>query len=196
MFNVKKPLLSIFIILTFIISITGVLFLLQSSHAQYWAALPPYNVMWPLWSPVLSPPDPITGLPTPLVPQLTRMTVLPLQPGLAWDPCQPAGTGWPWLLYNTPIAFGGGLLYWDLYYGMNPWPPSYMLDPVTGAPAPITLPLGWSVYLPTKLGHNPGFVDLGNLIYSYQYGVPLLELLTAADIWGFPPLASLPTPII
>ena len=47
-----------------------------------WVALPPYNVMWPLWSPALSPISPITGLTTPLLTSLTRNTVLPVQPGL------------------------------------------------------------------------------------------------------------------
>ncbi|MGA1864012.1 MAG: hypothetical protein ACMUHX_03010 [bacterium] len=55
------------------------------SYAQYWAALPPYNLLWPLWSPILSPPDPITGLPSPLTTELTSSTILPVQPGLAWD---------------------------------------------------------------------------------------------------------------
>jgi len=147
-----------------------------------WAALPPYNVLWPLWSPALSPGG------TPLVTSLTKNTVLPVQPALAWDPLQPAGTGKPWALYNTPTAFGGGLLFFDLYYGLNPWPPSYMVDPVTGAPKPITLPIGWSVLLPTPLKGFEYFIPLANAIYSYQYGVPIASLLTSADIWGVAPL--------
>ena len=69
-----------------------------SVQSQYWTIMPPYNVLWPLWSPGLSPIDPITGLTTPLVSSLTSNTVLPVQPGLVWDPCQPV----PFLLYNIP----------------------------------------------------------------------------------------------
>lgn len=153
-----------------------------------WAALPPYNVLWPLWSPALSPVNPATGAATPLVTSLSRNTILPTQPALAWDPLQPAGTGKPWALYNTPTAFGGGLLFFDLYYGMNPWPPSYMVDAATGAPKPITLPLSWSVLLPTPLKGFEYFIPLANALYSYQYGVPTTSLLTSADIWGVAPL--------
>jgi hypothetical protein len=115
---------------------------------------------------------------------------------MAWDPCQPDVEAFPWLLYNIPTPFGGGLAYWDVYYGMNPWPPNYMLDPVTGAPSPIGLPLGWSILSPIALEHFGWFTPLANAIFSYQYGVPISNLLTTADIWGFTPLAALPTPII
>lgn len=196
MFNEMKHSILIFTILTFMIVTISCLFTFTPVQAQYWAALPPYNVMWPLWSTILSPPNPATGLPTPLVPVLNRNTILPVQPALAWDPLQPGGSGMPWLLYNTPLALGGGLLYWDVYYGMNTWPPSYMLDPATGAPAPITLPLGWSVYLPTKLDAYYWFLPIANSVYSFQYGVPIADLLTTADILGLPPLSSLTPPII
>ena len=151
-----------------------------------WAAMPPYNVLWPLWSPALSPGG------TPLVTNVTKNTVLPVQPALAWDPLQPGGSGIPWALYNTPAALGGGLLYHDIYYGLNPWPPKYMLDATTGAPAPITLPAGWSVLLPTALKGLQFYIPLANAYYSYQYGVPISSLLTSADIWGLTPLALLP----
>ena len=171
-------------VLTFLLSATGIFISPFMARAQYWAALPPYNVLWPLWSPALSPVDPVTGVATPLVTTLTQNTILPVQPALAWDPLQPGGSGFPWLLYNTPAAFGGGLLYWDVYYGLNQWPPTYMLDSVSGAPAPISLPLSWSVLLPTGL--NEWLVPLANAMYSYQYGVPISSLLTSADIWGLP----------
>ena len=196
MFNEKKFSILILAISMAIVSTVLMLFLFTSVMAQYWAAIPPYNVMWPLWSPALSPVDPVTGLATPLVTSLTRNTVLPVQPGMAWDPCQPGVEAFPWLLYNVPATLGGGLVYWDVYYGMNPWPPSYMLDPVTGAPAPISLPLGWSLLSPIGLEHFGWFLPLGNALFSYQYGVPISSLLTGAEIWGFPPLSTLPTPII
>ncbi|MEW5801856.1 MAG: hypothetical protein AB1847_07085 [bacterium] len=180
MFKGKKAVIFLFIFIT-LISISILLPALVQAQAN-WAAMPPYNVLWPLWSPALSPGG------TPLVTNLTRNTILPVQPALAWDPLQPAGTGVPWALYNTPTAFGGGLLYFDLYYGLNPWPPSYMVDAVSGAPKPITLPLSWSVLLPTALKGLEYYVPLANAVYSYQYGVPLTSLLTSASIWGLPPL--------
>lgn len=196
MFYKKKSSFLIFMILTFTILIIAVPLFFTNGLAQYWAAIPPYNILWPLWSPALSPVDPITGVPAPLVNQLTRHTILPIQPCLAWDPCSPSVEAFPWLLYNAPIAFGGGLLYWDVYYGMNQWPPSYMLDPLTGAPISISLPVGWSGLLPTRLEHFDWFVPLANAIFSSRYGVPISSLLTTADIWGFTALATLPPPII
>ncbi|MGA1796965.1 MAG: hypothetical protein ACMUIL_14020 [bacterium] len=167
-----------------------------TSPALYWTPLPPYNVLWPLWSPALSPLDPVTGIPTPLITSLTRNTILPVQPGLAWDPCQPNVEAFPWLLYNAPAAFGGGLVYYDVYYGINPWPPSYMLDPISGAPAPIALPATWTLLGPTSLSHFDWFVPLANALFNLQYGVPISSLLTTADIWGLTPLAALTSPII
>ena len=90
------------------------------SHAQnYWTPLPPYNTLWPLWSPALSPLDD-AGVPVPLVTSLAPGTVLPVQPGLTWDP----SVDYPWLLYNTPV----GMAYFDPLYGVNYWPPSNFLD--------------------------------------------------------------------
>jgi hypothetical protein len=69
-----------------------------------------------------------------------------------------------------------------------------MLDPVTGAPAPIALPLGWSVLLPTDL--IEWYVPLANAYYANQFGIPQTGLLTAVDIWGLTPLALLPPSVI
>ncbi len=168
-----------FLILVFVILIDSPLI-----HAQYWASIPPYNLLWPLWSPALSPPDPITGLPIPLVTELEYDTILPAQPGLAWN----IALDHPWAMYNIPLAFGGGLAFFDITYGFNTFPPPSFLDPVTGLPAPITLPLGWSLYLPTKLKGFEFFIPLANAVYSTRYGVPISSLLTSADIWGLPPL--------
>ena len=190
MFKGKKSLVLLSTFIT-LVSISMVFPSWVQAQAS-WAAMPPYNVLWPLWSPALSPGG------TPLVTNLTKNTVLPAQPCLAWDPLQPgvAGViglaGLPWALYNTPAAFGGGLLYHDIYYGLNPWPPSYMVNATTGAPAPITLPAGWSVLLPTALKGLQFYIPLANAYYSYQYGVPITSLLTSADIWGLTPLALLP----
>jgi hypothetical protein len=189
------------LLFTFILIISVYLTIPNATRAQHWAAIPPYNVLWPLFSPVLSPTDPITGLPTPLVTSLTNNTILPVQPALVFDPCQPNVAGMGFLVYNTPPAFGTGLTYWDPYYGLNPWPPSYMQDPITGAPLPIALPIGWSFLVPgslIELKHFEWFVPLGNAAFSLEFGIPFSSLLTPADIWGnlILPVAALPTPII
>lgn len=151
-------------------------------HAQYWEALPPYNLLWPLWSPVLSP-IPATGMPfpVPLLTSLDNTTVLPVQPVLAWDPAQQ----YPWLLYNTPASFGGGLTYFDAFYGLNPFPPPYLLD-AAGAPAPIVLPAGFSTLAPTELADFAPYVSIGNLLFVNRYPVDITTLLTAANLWGLP----------
>jgi hypothetical protein len=153
--------------------------------APNWVQLPPYNLLWPLWSPVLSPVDPITGLPTPLVSTVDNSTVLPLQPALFWDPAR----DYPFFLYNIPQIWGGGLTYFDAFYGLNPWPPSYLIDPLTGLPNPIGLTAGFAGLTPTAI--LPEFVFTGNLLYSEQYGIPITSLLSAGDIWGVLPLAGL-----
>ena len=157
------------------------------AQAQYWSAIPPYNLLWPLWSSVLSPVDSVTGLATPLLTELTNNTILPVQPGLVWDPAQQ----FPWLLYNIPSVLGGGITYFDPFFGLNPWPPSYLTDPLAGAPVPITLPLDYGLLPPTELNDFGPFVTTGNAYYAIQYpagqfGISLSSLLTAADIWGIP----------
>jgi len=157
------------------------------AQAQYWQALPPYNLLWPLWSPALSPVDALTGLATPLITGLTNNTILPVQPGLAWDPARQ----FPWLLYNIPSILGGGITYFDPYYGMNPWPPAYLLDSITGLPAPITLASGFASLSPTSIGDFGPFVNQGNLSFIGTYptttfGTSLAQLLTPAAIWGLP----------
>lgn len=176
----------LFYIIIFLILVMGFL-IPHLTQAQNWALMPPYNVLWPLWSPVLSPPDPITGLPTPHVPTITKNTILPVQPAIVWDP-----TTSIWALYNMPLALGSGLLYFDLTYGLNPFPPSYLLDSLTGALKPIALPLGYSVYLPVALKGFEYFIPLANLTYIAQYGLPISPFLTSADIWGYTPFSALP----
>ena len=156
-----------------------------SIQAQYWSAIPPYNLLWPLWSPALSPVDTLTGLATRLITELTGNTVLPVQPALAWDPAQQ----FPWLLYNIPSVLGGGITFFDPYYGLNPWPPSSLNDPLTGLPSPITLPLDFGLLPPTELSDFGPFVSQANLFFAIQYpvaqfGIPLSSLLTPAAIWG------------
>ncbi|MGA1870798.1 MAG: hypothetical protein ACMUJM_19865 [bacterium] len=153
---------------------------------QYWANMPPYNLLWPLWSPPLSPLDPLTKVPTPLVTWLDKDTILPVQPALIWDNVAfPKGP--PWLLYNIPATAGGGMVYWDLIYGINPFPPSYLLTP-SGFPIPNILESDFSYLLPTKTKHFASWVQVANLLYATIYGVPFTGLIGAADIWGLPPL--------
>ena len=111
MFRKKKFLLLLLIIIIFTLMVCVKLFTPSSTKAQYWAALPPYNVLWPLWSPPLVTDfnwDPLVLLgTTPIITELTRTTVLPVQPGLAWDPCQPL----PWALCEqasklSPVILG------------------------------------------------------------------------------------------
>ena len=175
----------VFIVLTGPISVRAVPLVPGGGvAATNWAQLPPYNLLWPLWSPVLSPPDPVTGLPTPLVSSVSNSTILPVQPALFWDPSRT----YPFFLYNIPLLWGGGLSYFDAFYGLNPWPPSYLLD-ATGLPLPISPAAGFAALSPTPI--LPEFVFTGNLLYSEKYGVPITNLLTAGDIWGQLPLAGL-----
>ncbi|MGA1869688.1 MAG: hypothetical protein ACMUJM_14220 [bacterium] len=171
------------------------------AEAQNWVPMPPYNVLWPLWSSLYSPPD-VTGTPTPLITELTSSTILPMQPMLVYDPdwwtLAGPNTGWPmgfqppWLIYNGPT----GVLFFDTLYGINSWPPDYMIDSVTGAPAPITLAAGFSLLdpTPTTLPTTQAIYlfELANLTYMLGYGNSLginpLSLVTAAQAFGLPPL--------
>lgn len=153
-----------------------------------WINLPPYNTLWPLWSPALSPVNATTGLRTPIVSNLAHGNVLPVQPGLTWDP----RVTYPWLLYNIP---GGGMCYFDPYYGIQSWPPTYLQNSATGLPAPIDLSLvkSWSTLAPTSAAWLLGNVTLANNSYintypPYTYATtPLLSsFLTPALILGLP----------
>ena len=157
-------------------------------HAQYWQALPPYNILWPLWSPALSPPDPLTGVPSPLVTELTSNTILPVQPALGLNPnaySWPMSIVMPWFFFNGPT----GLLFYDVLYGLNPWPPPSFLDSA-GAPIPITLPLLFSLIKTPDLKETQYIHELANLTYLVAYGdilgVDPASLLTFVDIWGTP----------
>jgi hypothetical protein len=162
------------------------------AEADTWIPLPPYNVLWPLWSPALSPVNPITGLAMPLVSSIDSSTVLPIQPGLAWNPA----ISYPYLLFNVP----GGLAYYDIIYGIDIWPPDYMINPSTGTPLPIDLPLGWNLLPPTDPLWIKDNVPVANLAYiaayqsyaqqAYSFGLP--ANLSGLDPW----LVSLtyPTP--
>ena len=187
MFRERKFLFLLLMTVIFALMVSAGLFKQSPTEAQYWSLMPPYNVLWPLWSPILSPINPVTGLATPLVSELTASTMLPVQPCLAWDPCQPL----PWMLYNTPPLFGGGLVFFDEIYGLHPWPPPYLQDPITGAPAPITFLGTWSLIDATDVGHIEYLIPLANATFALTYGIrgaPFLNLLTSAQIFDLPPI--------
>ena len=162
--------------------------------AQTWTVLPPYNFLWPLWSPALSPLDPLTGLNTPIVNNLYPSTILPVQPGLAWNPA----ISYPYFLYNSPV----GMQYYDIIYGINPWPPSYALDPLTGGPFPLTPPVGFSLLPATDPLWIQSNLPVANLAYLAEYpnlALSAYNLVLPANLTGLNPwLASLinPTPAL
>jgi hypothetical protein len=159
-------------------------------QAQNWVPIPPYNLLWPLWSPALSPPNPVTGVPTPLLSSLTSDTFLPIEPVLLWDPVL---RGFPYILYNIPQPLGGGMVYFDQYFGLNHWPPSYLLDPITGFPNPISLPAGFASLSPIIIDPFADFLSIANLYFLAEYppgsfATAVSNLLTTADIWALPSL--------
>lgn len=111
-----------------------------TASSPYWAAMPPYNTLWPLWLPIFSPVDNTTGLPTPIVTSLTPNTELPVQPCLTWHPFMKD----PWLLYNTPL----GMAYYDPLIGIDLWPPKTLINASTGLPMPIFLPSNYEYLVP------------------------------------------------
>lgn len=185
-------------------------------QAQTWTALPPYNFLWPLWSPALSPVDATTGLQIPIVSALYPNTVLPFQPGIAWNPIY----DYPYFLYNSPV----GLQYYDQVYGFGGWPPSYVIDPATGAGLSLTLPAGYQYLAPTDSQWIINNTPVANTAYLSEYplwasiafnaalppyvtGVnPLYaslvlptpyfsSLLTPAQILGYTPVSVTPPPV-
>jgi hypothetical protein len=92
----------------------------------------------------------------------------------------------PWLLYNSPI----GVVYFDTIFGLNPFPPPELLDPVTGAPAPIALPLNYSLLAIPPLSLALYLFELSNASYQIGYGIDLginpATLLTFFDVYGIP----------
>jgi len=145
---------------------------LPCAHAQNWVVMPPYNTLWPLWSPVLSPANPVTNVATPLLSALNPTTILPVQPALTWDPTRAN----PWLLYNTPTGLG----FYDVLYGFGAWPPSFATLPLT--PAPF-----WRLLPPTPVTWGQQYLPDANLTYAFLYGLTpadFAQLLTSAAIWG------------
>lgn len=179
-----------YVLLIFFILLTWICLCSSNALCQYWTAIPPYNTLWPLWSPALSPIDPVSGIPIPIVTGLTSTTVLPVQPGLTWDPIQQ----FPWLLYNSPF---GSLIFFDTVFGMNPWPPVSYITPVptfatgpAGVTVPINLPAGFESLPPTDPAWILSTIPLANSYYAaaykyYSYLAPLINPLFSAFSTGY-----------
>ncbi|MGA1869332.1 MAG: hypothetical protein ACMUJM_12400 [bacterium] len=172
----------------FLVLLIGALILyLPHAHAQNWVELPPYNTLWPLWSPALSPIDAGTGLPTPIVTSLASDTLLPIAPGLTWDPSLP----YPWLLYNT----FSGLAYFDPLAGINLWPAPSLLDDA-GNPAAIALPPDYANLPPTDGIWLVNNVPTANLYYRlYFTSIPVIPPTTPITGPTNSVLATLLTPL-
>ncbi|MGA1824545.1 MAG: hypothetical protein ACMUIP_07745 [bacterium] len=179
------------------IILIGIVHYSSCAQAQNWVELPPYNTLWPLWSPALSPVDSVTGLPTPIVSSLTPDVELPVMPGLTWDPSLP----YPWLLYNTY----SGMAYFDPLSGIDLWPAPSLRDNA-GAPLPISLPTDYANLPPVDLVWlvDNLFVANNAFLFGYKAFSPLLgatstltavpsitDLLTPIDILG--PALALPS---
>ncbi|MEW6380751.1 MAG: hypothetical protein AB1611_14240 [bacterium] len=121
--------------------------------------------------------------------ELTPATVLPVQPGLTWDPAAAN----PWLLYNTPL----GMAYYDPIGGVNLWPPSNFLD-ASGSPLPIGLPLDYAFLPPTPASWINTNVPLGNA-YAWLYLMsipgfipPIAPVIGPLGFTGVPGITGIP----
>jgi hypothetical protein len=192
-----KNRISKYILMACVCMIATFYLLPHTGLAQLWQPIPPYNVLWPLWSPILSPPNPLTGVPTPLITSLNKDTYLPIQPALVWDPSLP----YYYLLYNYIPVDGGlnELIFFDPTEGaFNPvysfkvWPPATLLEATvtttlagtttTIGPSPIALPTGYG----SLISFDPTlwlnfWIPLVNTAYQNLYGI-FPNLLTAGDI--------------
>lgn len=162
-------------------------------EAQLWEAIPPYNLLWPLWSPVLSPLNPVTGEPTPLVNYLGPNTLLPVQPAFVWNPDLPYFT----MLYNSVPYYAGSTADPTLYYfdpteaslltsyytstAFKTWPPSYLDRTIEISP-------GIFITGPVAINLAPGYETLlsFNPITWLNYSIPLLNYLWQ-DLYGVDP---------
>jgi len=174
------------ILLIIFAALSGILIYSPIVHAQYWTNLPPYNTLWPLWSPALSPINDITGQPTPIVNSLSPSTILPVVPGLTWDPSFP----YPWLLYNTAAS---GLAYYDPFTGVNLWPAPYLQNDV-GLPQPIALPDNYASLSPIDYG-AVSWLTSNLAIANNAFSLSPLGLWSPKPDWYLPPFIQYLTPL-
>ncbi len=183
---IKKRLSWLFLIT---VTLSVALFLIYSPivQAQNWTALPPYDTLWPLWSPALSPVDPVSGIPVPIVTELTALTNLPVQPGLTWNP----SLSYPWLLYNSPL----GMAYFDPIGGVDLWPPPSLVKP-NGSILVLELPTDYETLPVTPSSFITDYLPLAN-----PAAIGFLSIFPGAFKGGILPVylgasALLPPPII
>ena len=160
------------------------------AQAQNWVSMAPYNLLWPVWTPVLSPLNPLTGLRVPLVSEVRYNTILSKQPAMLWDPSKES----VYFIYNIPQDLGGGLIaYMGSEQGLQPWPPSYLINFKTGEPAPLELPRNYeSLHLPDTQTQKE-FIIAGNYAYLEKYpGTTLLSPDLLFSSWQCYP--ALPAP--
>ena len=190
----KKIYTNIVLCIFILICITAIFFPVitcRTVEAQFnsWAAMPPYNTLWPLWSSVLSPVDAVSGLPTPVITSLVPETVLPVQPGLTWDPAMK----YPWMLYNTPL----GLAYYDQYTGVNLWPPPSLMNVITGLPIELSLPVDYATLTgpPFLLTFLQSDVPAANSAYQTYYSTNFFSsapsVLPATAFYQTVPIAGI-----
>ena len=173
-----KKLFFLFVILSFSI----VFFAHSWVFAAYWTPIPPYNVLWPIWTGANN------GIPQPA--ELIPTTLLTDMPVWVWNGSLP----YTWFLYNTPPTAGGLLSYWDPWTGFGLWPPPSLKDPVTGAPAPIAWDFTITPFLIPSwpLSDFASWANQANLAYLAATtgavgAVPFLNLLTPSQLWGTAP---------
>ena len=175
-----------FLFLVLVLCMTVSFVVASTASAQYWQNMPPYNILWPLWTEALSPINPLTGVATPLVSELTSLTQLPVQPAFVWDLEQAT----PWFLYNAPPLLGGNLYYFDTLTGFNTFPPPDHIPP--GLPIfanPLPLRYEWLVPdfehfdLLTSVANNTYISAFGGTVGALSY----FDLLNAETLWGTPP---------
>ena len=77
------------------ISMIFVVLVCSVSYAQTWTNLPPYNILWPLWSPALSPVIAVTSLPTPLLNKIGT-----------WDMTKYDAKGYNYTSWDSPYNHG------------------------------------------------------------------------------------------
>lgn len=164
--------------LTFSVLINLIFFCSLVKGQNLWAPIPPYNVLWPLWSPALSPPDAL-GVPTPLVTSLTSATILPIEPAIVWDPTLPDF----YVLYNS----AAGLQYYDFVFpDFYDWPPRYLLSvypSYTTYPNPIPLPLNYAtLILFDPIQWINSWIPFLNTEIQNLNPTAVLSLLTPADL--------------
>ena len=181
---------SIKLFMIFIVLLAASFMITSTVSAQYWQAMPPYNVLWPLWSDVLSPN--ISGIPTPIVDSLTRSTQLPVMPVFVWDIGPNNAINMPYFLYNTPPILGGDLIYWEGVTGFGTFPPTGFISP-TGGINPNPLPIGYDYLIPDSTFSNFDLLTLkANTAYQSFFGpvtgaVPFFDLIPGDELWGSPP---------